>query len=82
MISAAELQQKLEWVRDNFAKPINDYVDERDVRGDVTDAINKYAPDPWKDPLVEAVATLDELITAAAGGDDIVTATDPRGPRI
>lgn len=69
MISAAELQTKLQWVRENFAKPVNDYVDSKGVREEATDAITKFAPDPWRDPLVEAIDTLDELINAAAGED-------------
>lgn len=67
MIDPAELQEKLQWVRDNFAKPVNNFVDERGMRDDATELINRYAPDPWRDPLNEAVATLDELISAAAG---------------
>lgn len=67
MLDIADMQRKLEWVRDNFAKPVNQYVDTKGLRDDATELINEYAPDPWRDPLNEAVATLDDLISAAAG---------------
>lgn len=66
-IDIGDIERKLRWVRDNFAKPVNQFIDTRGLREDATELINEYAPEPWRDPLNEAVATLDELISVAAG---------------